>query len=69
MAAPTISLTSALPVSETRAIETMWIDRYLQLVAHAVRAVRAAGGQVTSGTITDRGVTLGSFTYVPGASS
>jgi hypothetical protein len=66
MAAPTISLTSALPVSETRAIETMWINRYLHLVAHAVRK---NGGQVTSGTVTDAGVALGTFTDTPGAAS
>ena len=66
MAAPTITITSALPVSETRAIETMWIHRYLELVAGAVRR---GGGQVTSGTITDGSLTLGTFTYVPGAAS
>ena len=66
MAAPTITITSTLPVCETRAIETMWIYRCLELVAGTVRR---GGGTVTSGTITDGSLSLCSFTYVPGAAS
>jgi hypothetical protein len=66
MAAPTFSVTSALPVSETRAIEVAWIARYLDLVAHDVRS---AGGTKSSGTITAAGLTLGTWSYTAGAAS
>jgi hypothetical protein len=66
MAAPTFSVTSALPVCETRAIEVAWITRYLHLVAHDVRS---NGGKKSSGTITHETLTLGTWSYTAGAGS
>jgi hypothetical protein len=66
MAAPTFSVTSALPVCETRGIEVAWIARYLELVAHDVRS---NGGKKSSGTVTHAGLTLGTWSYTGGAGS
>ena len=61
------SIAVDIPKSETRAIELFWVAKAVKSAAHAAGA---AGGTVTSGTMTgDFGVVLGTWTYTPEASA
>lgn len=51
---------------DKRAQEVALIARASELAA---QAVRSAGGAMTSGNVTDGGVTIASWVYVPVASS
>lgn len=63
----TITVNAPAIALSTRAQETAVIARGLEL---ATQSIRAAGGVATSGNILDTGATvIGSWTYVPVASS
>jgi hypothetical protein len=66
MSLAVITVNVPSPALSTRAQEVALVQRGLDLAAHAIRS---AGGQTASGTITDAGVTLGSWTYTAVASS
>lgn len=66
MALLTLTVNNASPVLDKKYGEVALIYRALDL---AQQQIRSAGGLVTSGTMTDQGVTLGTWTYTPQASS
>jgi hypothetical protein len=66
MPALTLTVNTISPQLDKRHQEVQVIDRALHLAAIAVRS---AGGATTSGNIIDAGVTLGTWTYTPAASS
>lgn len=62
-----LTLTVNDATRDTRAQEVALISRALNLAAHDIRA---AGGAKTSGNINDDfAVTIGTWTYTPGAAS
>jgi hypothetical protein len=67
MPAIVVTVNTISPQLDKRHQELQVIDRALHLAA---QAARSAGGAVTSGNIVDvGGVTLGTWTYTPAASS
>jgi hypothetical protein len=66
MPAIVVTVNTITPQLDKRAQEVQVINRALELAA---QSVRMAGGAVTSGNIVDAGVTLGTWTYTPAASS
>jgi hypothetical protein len=63
----TLTVNNASPALDKKAQEVQLIARALDL---ASSAIRSPGGTVTSGNINgDGGVVLGTWTYVPQASS
>jgi hypothetical protein len=66
MALLTLTVNNASPALDKQHQEVQLIDRALQL---AKAEIRSNGGKKTSGTITDAGVTLGTWTYTAQASS
>jgi hypothetical protein len=66
MALLTLTVNNLSPALDKRFQEVQVIARALDL---AENAIRSAGGQTASGNITDAGVTLGTWTYTPQASS
>jgi hypothetical protein len=62
----TITVTAPTPSLSKQFSECALIHRALELAA---LDIRSHGGGKTSGNIIDAGVTLGSWTYVPVASS
>jgi hypothetical protein len=66
MSLAVITINVPSPVLDKQHQEVQLIDRALQL---AKGDIRSNGGKKTSGTITDAGVTLGTWTYSPSAAS
>ena len=66
MALLTLTINNASPALDKQHQEVQLIDRALIL---AKMEIRSNGGKKTSGNITDAGVVLGSWTYVPQAAS
>jgi hypothetical protein len=66
MALLTLTVNNASPALDRQHQECQLIDRALTL---AKMDIRSNGGKKTSGTITDAGVTLGTWTYSPSAAS
>jgi len=66
MAAAVITIADISPALPKRAQEVQLIQRALDI---AENQIRAAGGNSASGTMTDNGVTLGTWTYTAVASS
>jgi len=66
MALAVITINNPGPALDKRHQETQIIHRALALAAVQIRS---AGGVVSSGTITDAGVTLGTWTYTAVAGS
>ncbi len=68
MANATFTVSITVPSgTDTRRAEVMWAARGAQIAA---QAVQQAGGAVTSGNIVaDFGQNIGTWTYVPNASS
>jgi hypothetical protein len=63
----TLTVDNASPALNTKAQEVALIAQALDVAA---RAIRSPGGTVTSGNINgDGGVVLGTWTYVPQATS
>lgn len=61
-----ITINNPSPVMATRAQEVYIVQRALDI---AEQQIRAPGGSVSSGTMIDAGVTLGTWTYTAVASS
>jgi hypothetical protein len=66
MPALTLTVNTISPQLDKRHQEVQVIQRALDI---AESQIRQAGGTVVSGTMTDAGVTLGTWTYTPAASS
>jgi hypothetical protein len=66
MALAVITVNNLSPVLDKRFQEVQVIQRALGI---AENQIRSAGGTVASGTMTDAGVTLGTWTYTAQASS
>jgi hypothetical protein len=66
MPALSVTVNTISPQLDKRHQEVQVISRALEL---AGQSIRMAGGAVTSGNIVDAGVTLGTWTYTPAASS
>ena len=66
MSLAVITINVPSPVLDKQHQEVQLIDRALQL---AKMDIRSNGGKKTSGTITDAGVTLGTWSYSPSAAS
>lgn len=66
MALAVITVNNPSPAMVTRNQEVQIVARALDI---AENQIRSAGGTVASGTMTDEGVTLGTWTYTAVASS
>jgi hypothetical protein len=66
MSLAVITINNLSPQLDKKFQEVQVVARGLELAA---QQIRAAGGQSASGTITDAGVTLGTWTYTAQASS
>jgi hypothetical protein len=66
MALAVITVNNPSPVMDKRAGEVQIVQRALAI---AEQQIRSAGGAASSGTMTDAGVTLGTWTYTAVASS
>jgi hypothetical protein len=66
MALAVITVDNPSPVLDKRAQEVQIVNRALDI---AESQIRSAGGAVSSGTMTDAGVTLGTWTYTAVAGS
>lgn len=66
MPALTLTVNTISPQLDKRHQEVQVIQRALDI---AENQIRAAGGASASGTMIDAGVTLGTWTYTPAASS
>jgi hypothetical protein len=66
MSLAVITINNPSPALDKQHQEVQLIDRALQL---AKGDIRSNGGKKSSGTITDAGVTLGTWTYTAVASS
>jgi hypothetical protein len=66
MALAVITVNNLSPVLDKRFQEVQVIQRALDI---AENQIRSAGGTVASGTMTDAGVTLGTWTYTAQAST
>jgi hypothetical protein len=66
MSLAVITINVPSPVLDKQHQEVQLIDRALQL---AKQDIRSNGGKKTSGTITDGGVVIGTWTYSPSAAS
>jgi hypothetical protein len=66
MALAVITVNNLSPVLDKRFQEVQIVQRALAI---AETQIRSAGGAVASGTMTDAGVTLGTWTYTAQASS
>jgi hypothetical protein len=66
MSLAVITIVNPSPTLDKQHQEVQLIDRALRL---AIMDIRSNGGKKASGTITDAGVTLGSWTYTAQAGS
>ena len=66
MSLAVVTINNPSPALDKRFQEVQLVQRALDL---AETAIRSAGGQSASGTITDAGVTLGTWTYTAVAAS
>jgi hypothetical protein len=66
MALAVITVNNPSPALEKRAQEVQIVQRALDI---AESQIRSAGGAASSGTMTDAGVTLGTWTYTAVAGS
>lgn len=66
MSLAVITVNNPSPAMDTRAEEVAIVQRAGNIAANQIRA---AGGATSSGTMTDGGVTLGTWTYTAVASA